>query len=455
MATANHVLLQRTTLTVDAATVTLSGIPTTGYTDLKLVMSARTTYAGAQSDYAIVKFNNTTTTYTGRLLIGTGTSVSSISPNGWRWFAEVNSNGQTAKTFGNAEIYIPNYSVVGVTKPYSSNSVSESNAATTEMEIFAGLWSGTDAIHTIEMASGNSGNFMAGSSFSLYGIANAATTPLAAPKADGGDIIKTDGTYWYHAFLSSGIFKPQLNLTCDVLQVAGGGAGAWGNGGGGGAGGVSYLTSQALSTSNYAVTVGAGAARITTGVEQQEANGSNSQLGSLTPAAVGGGGGATFSNLKGSAYNGKSGGSGGGGGGTDGGAVNTGGAGTAGQGNNGGSGTSQTTYNAGGGGGGAGAVGANGTGGSTPGAGGAGTNTYSAFATATSTGVSNYFAGGGGGGSNTTTGGTGGAGGGANGGYNAVGGSATANTGGGGGGGGNANVGGNGGSGIIIIRYPV
>lgn len=450
---ANHVLLQRTTLTADTATVTLSGIPTTGYTDLKLVMSARTTYAGAQSDYVIVKFNNTTTTYTGRLLIGTGTSVSSISPNGWRWFAEVNSNGQTAKTFGNAEIYIPNYSVVGVTKPYSSNSVSESNAATTEMEIFSGLWSGTDAINSIEMASGNSGNFMAGSSFSLYGIANAVTTPVTSPKADGGDIIKTDGTYWYHAFTGSGVFKPQLNLTCDYLIVAGGGGGGTSGGyevpGGGGAGGLRYFSAQSLNGSvPYIVSVGAGGARDT--------NGQDSAFNGAT--STGGG--------KGGAYV-PPGGSGGSGGGAVGwgnrlliGYGNT-PATSPSQGNNGGEGSYQWSESGGGGGGGAGAVGGN-AGYNSSGNGGIGSSTYSSWGSITGTGhnVSGtyYYAGGGGGsyGYNGHAGGTGGYGGGGSG-SGPNGGSGLYATGGGGAGGmsSSGGVAGAGGSGIVIIRYPV
>lgn len=457
MPTANHVLLQRTTLTTNATTVTLSGIPTTGYTDLKLVMSARTTYAGAQSDYVIVKFNGTTTTYTGRLLIGTGTSTSSITPSGWRWFAEVNSDGQTAKTFGNTEIYIPNYSVVGIQKSYSTDSVSESNAVTTESELFAGLWDGTGAINTIEMASGNSGNFMAGSSFSLYGIANATTIPVSAPKADGGDIVKTDGTYWYHAFTGSGIFKPQVNLTADVLVVAGGGGGTYGaySGAGGGAGGLLQFTSQSLTTNSYTCTIGAGG---TAG--QTSTNGANSLFGSLSPAIGGGGGGGTGTGSAGN--NGKNGGSGGGGSTNDSSTQTFGGTGVAGPprqgydgGGNGNFGVSPYPSGAGGG---AGAVGGTAPNGTTSGSGGVGaTSTLinsigAACSLGQLSGGSYYFAGGGGGcNGNATSGASGGLGGGGTGGTSSHG---TPNTGGGGGASGTT-ISGNGGSGVIIIRYPV
>ena len=444
----NYILLDRIELNATATSVTFDNIPQTGYTDLKVVWSARQDTGTAVATY--LSLNGSTANFSGIYLYGSGASVSSGSLG--RYIGSCPGTNWTANTFANAEFYIPNYAG-STNKSFSADNVDENNATSNDMNLIAGLWSNTAAITSMTIAPA-SGNFISGSTFSLYGIAKSGTTPAIAPKADGGNVIATDGTYWYHAFRTNGTFTPQANLTCDVLQVAGGGAGAWGNGGGGGAGGISYLTSQsALNGVAQVVTVGAGAARITTGVEQQEANGSNSQFASLT-AAVGGGGGATFSNLKGSAYNGKAGGSGGGGGGTDGGASNAGGAGTSGQGNNGGNGTSNTSNNAGGGGGGAGAVGANGSGASTAGAGGAGTNTYSAWLTATALGVSNFIAGGGGGGGNGT-GAAGGSGGGGAGGTNAVGTAGTANTGSGGGGGGGANVGANGGSGIVIIRYPV
>ena len=40
--TANYVLLEKVTLSANAASVTLDNIPQTGYTDLKLVASTRT-----------------------------------------------------------------------------------------------------------------------------------------------------------------------------------------------------------------------------------------------------------------------------------------------------------------------------------------------------------------------------------------------------------------------------
>jgi hypothetical protein len=71
----------------------------------------------------------------------------------------------------------------------------------------------------------NAGSFVQNSTFYLYGVAKLGTTPAIVPYATGGDTIMTDGTYWYHTFVSSGTFTPQKAMSCDVLVVAGGGGG--------------------------------------------------------------------------------------------------------------------------------------------------------------------------------------------------------------------------------------
>jgi hypothetical protein len=42
---------------------------------------------------------------------------------------------------------------------------------------------------------------------------------LNTAKATGGDSVTTDGTYWYHTFLSSGTFTPTEALTADYLSL--------------------------------------------------------------------------------------------------------------------------------------------------------------------------------------------------------------------------------------------
>lgn len=443
--TANYVLLGAQTVgNGGAASVTFANIPQSGYTDLKIVLSARCDAAAVQQT-VVMKVGSLTSGYSDKYLYGSGSATGSGSLGTTIAFVgDAPAANATANTFGSQEVYIPNYLSTNP-KSWSVDSVAETNATAAYMELTAGYNSNTSAISQL-MFYPSSGNFVAGSTFYLYGLAAVGTTPVLAPFASGGDVIANDGTYWYHAFKTTGAFVPAKALSADVLVVAGGGGGggnntSWGSGGGG-AGGFLGFTSQsfALNTS-YTCTVGAGGATNTSGT--------NSSVTGLT-AAVGGGFGGRSTGTSGTAGGG-TGGSGGGG------AYQSGAAGTAspsGQGNAGGSGNATNGNGAGGGG--AGAVGSNAAGGTQDGAnGGAGLNTYSTWATATATGASGYYAGGGGGGGNGSVGGSGGAGGAGAGSGTSTGTAATANTGSGGGGGFATNSGGAGGSGIVIIRYAM
>jgi hypothetical protein len=444
----NYVLLERTELNASAASVTFANIPQTGYTDLKIVMSTRLDSAsGANFNY--ITFNGVTTGYSVRTLEGSGSSASSANAS-TRNAGLDQGTSFTSNTFSNTEIYIPNYNSAN-NKSYSVETVTENNATSAFMEMVAGLWSNTAAITSIQITPDTGGrNYVANSTFSLYGIAALGTTPAIAPKADGGNIIDYDGTYWIHTFLTSGTFTPQVGLTCEYLVVAGGGGGG-GNGGigsgGGGAGGYRSSVSgensggggsaEAALTLNastpYTVTIGAGG---TGGINNSAAPtvGVNSTFSSITSTG-GGGGGSVFT---GAWIAPTSGGSGGGGG-----AGSTSGAsGTTNQGRAGGTGLGGAGIGGGGGGGGASTVGAN----AVSSIGGNGGNGVAS----TITGSSVTRAGGGGGGASTS--GTGGTGGGGAGSGAANGTSGTVNAGGGGGGG--NTTGGAGGSGIVIIRYP-
>jgi hypothetical protein len=453
---ANYVLLEKVTVGASVSSVTFNNIPQTGYTDLKIVMSNRDDRSATVSDF-YVGFNGVQTNLSMRRLYGDGSAPSSSSASTGNAGID-DAASSTANTFANCELYIPNYTSSNY-KSYSADSVTENNAGgagSAFAQITAGLWSSTSAITSVTIYAISGSNFVQYSTFSLYGIAAVGTTPTVAPFAAGGDIIQTDGTYWYHAFLSSGTFTPAKSLSCDVLVVAGGGGGGSRSGGGGGAGGVLALASQSLASNTaQTVTIGAGGnggSRAVTGT-----NGGNSQFGSLT-AAIGGGVGASAAGTTTAGGNGGS----GGGAGNNG----TGGTATSGQGYAGGN-SNSTSYDAAGGGG-AGAVGSNastGGVGSGAGNGGAGVNTVtnwgtlSSALTTTGLGVSGYIGGGGGGGSfGSSNHGTGGSGGGGNG-ANTSPTNGTANTGSGAGGAGNSSdtnvtpVGANGGSGIVIVRY--
>jgi hypothetical protein len=453
MANENYILLERTELNASAASVVFANIPQTGYTDLKIVCSARTDRSAAGSDWIKISFNGVTTNLSMRSLYGSGSTAGSYTDTGI--YSSTNSNSQTATTFGNTEFYIPNYTG-NTNKSVSADGVSETNASTNnDMTLVAGLWSSTAAITSVTLAPYTGPNFLANSTFSLYGIAALGTTPVIAPKASGGNRIDNDGTYWYHTFTSSGTFTPQVGLTADVLVVAGGGSGGIDNvnvgaGAGGGAGEIRYLAGASLGVSSVAITVGGGAASVS-GVSQGN-KGSNSVVTGLATATGGGGGGAYLAGTG----DGAAGGSGGGGstGNQAGGAAGTGGSGGIGYSNAGGTGAAFASPYGAGGGGGSGAQGVAGSGGGANGNGGAGLNTWSSWASATSTGVSGFYAGGGGSISNanaaSSLGGSGG--GGQKGSLPGV-----TNTGSGGSGEARSGTGasGSGGSGIILIRYPI
>jgi hypothetical protein len=425
------------TLGTGQTTVSFTAIPAT-YTDLVVKFSISTA-----SINCYARFNNSASAlYSLQTLRGSGTTADNYVTGASQ--TEIYFAGcPVTDTFSSSEFYITNYTAA-TQKSFFLNTVNEANVAAAYMNQLSGSWDSAAAITQIDIvcAAGMSQY----SSATLYGVNPVKTQALAT----GGDIVVNDGTYWYHAFLASGTFRPTVSLSCDVLTIAGGGAGGPNlHGAGGGAGGLVYVTGQSLSAAtNYTATVGAGGTSTALN-PTPGGNGTNSQFGSVT-AAVGGGGGGT---LNGTPANG---GSGGGGMYNPAGLFGTG---TAGQGNNGGIGAGGPSYGAGGGGG-AGAVGTAGDATNGRGNGGIGVLTYSSWATATGTGDGGYYAGGGGGSSYVSGSGSpgiGGLGGGSNG-STATATAAMVNTGGGGGGSERASgtgYGGTGGSGIIIIRYAM
>ena len=424
------------TLASAAASVTFSSIPQ-GYTDLILIVNGINSSGG--SDACVVQLGNGSidagSNYSTTFLYGVGSGSGSSGRQANANFMQLTRSNSANQT--TSIIQIQNYSNTTTYK----TCLSRSNDSSAFVWSAVGLWRSTSAINTLKFYNDGGGNFAAGSTFSIYGI----QVGNAAQKAQGGNIVTSDGTYVYHAFTSSGSFIPNQAITADVLVVAGGGAGT---GGGGGAGGVIAFASESLTTQNYVCTIGAGGTKATSSYFDAT-NGVNSQFGSLTAAVGGGKGGYGPTQL------GSSGGSGGGAM-ADGGSLLTGSAGTSGQGNAGGNGQASTVGGAGGGG--AGAAGNNNSG-TSGGNGGAGTNTVtnwgalSAVLTSTGLGLSGYIAGGGGGGTNAATPGAGGSGGGGGGGNFGDSVAGKMNTGSGSGGIYNNYPTAAGGSGLIIIRY--
>jgi hypothetical protein len=153
-----------------AANIEFTSIPGT-YTDLLFKISGRFSVDSAS---AFLRYNGTTTNGSSRWLEGSGSSASS-SNDGSNQYGPVHgivNSTKTASTFGNAEIYIPNYTS-GNNKSSSSDGVTENNGASTTMALGANLWSNTAAITSIQIVPAAGGNFEQYSTAYLYGISNA------------------------------------------------------------------------------------------------------------------------------------------------------------------------------------------------------------------------------------------------------------------------------------------
>jgi hypothetical protein len=150
-------LIATTTLGTAAATIEFTSIPQDG-TDLLLVVSARTSTTATDAN---MQFNNSDGSF--RRLLGNGSGAASDTSAGMIFF--IGNSSQTASTFGNAEIYIPNYAG-STNKSVSLSSVSENNATTAYQGISAALWSNTAAITSIKLLA----SFIANSTVSLYKI---------------------------------------------------------------------------------------------------------------------------------------------------------------------------------------------------------------------------------------------------------------------------------------------
>jgi len=151
-----------------SATISFTSIPAT-YTDLKVVANARTDRA-SNNDWVKIGFNGSTSSFTYREIEGDGSTVGSYTGSGQlAFFATASSS--TASTFGNAEVYIPNYTGANY-KSYSVDTVTENNGTTAVASMNAGLWSNTAAITSIELTPNLGTNFVQYSTAYLYGISN-------------------------------------------------------------------------------------------------------------------------------------------------------------------------------------------------------------------------------------------------------------------------------------------
>jgi hypothetical protein len=152
-----------------AASIEFTSIPNT-YTDLCLKLSGRTSSTGSIYEWVYIKFNSSTTGYSYRLLQGNGSSAASYN-NTTQYAGDITDGTATASTFGNYEVYIPNYAG-STNKSFSVDAVTENNGTTAVADLVAGLWSNSAAITAVNFTPRN-GSFVQYSTAYLYGVKNA------------------------------------------------------------------------------------------------------------------------------------------------------------------------------------------------------------------------------------------------------------------------------------------
>ena len=159
-------LIETKTLTGTQASIEFTSIPQDA-TDLLAVMSLRSssTSDGAQT---YLEVNGSASGFTNRTLYGTGSGAFSFSASiGYALF--YSGSGDTANTFGNNSLYIPNYTLSSA-KSMSIDSVYETNATAAYQGIMAQLWNNTAAITSLLFKPTPSASWVAGSTISLYKI---------------------------------------------------------------------------------------------------------------------------------------------------------------------------------------------------------------------------------------------------------------------------------------------
>lgn len=147
-----------------SSSIEFSSIPQT-YTDLKVVMSLRSSSTGNQ---ILISLNGSTSSFTNRYFTGDGSNPATGTLA--RYSGVSTYSTETANVFSNGEIYLPNYTS-STNKAFGCDAVAENNATTTYMAMISGLWSNTAAITSLTLTC-NAGSWVQYSSASLYGIKN-------------------------------------------------------------------------------------------------------------------------------------------------------------------------------------------------------------------------------------------------------------------------------------------
>lgn len=160
-------LISNQVLASPAATVTFSSIPQT-FTNLKLVIQASaSTTAGFNA--LLLQFNGDTAAhYQWQELFGAAGSPGASTSGGLVTSVQLGNLSDTTSSIigGATEITVPNYAGTVFNKSLLSFTQGDQTAV-----MSVGGWSSTAALTQIQFLLGSAGNFVTGSTFSLYGMA--------------------------------------------------------------------------------------------------------------------------------------------------------------------------------------------------------------------------------------------------------------------------------------------
>lgn len=169
-------LLAAPAASFDTNTILGGNLPTT-YKHLRIVMYARSDRAASATELVQVRFNGdagagnymfATTIFSSAATTLGGTNSTSAAT-----FMTIPAATATASYFGLGDVTIPNYNATtGFKNYYCAGGYHDTNAAGHQFGSgAAGFWLSTAAITQITVICGTGANFIAGSRFTVYGLA--------------------------------------------------------------------------------------------------------------------------------------------------------------------------------------------------------------------------------------------------------------------------------------------
>ena len=153
------------TLTANAASLSFTNIPQT-YTDLVLIYYFGDTSAAVA---AYIEYNGdayTNNKYLGNRLYGNGSSASAAYRSNDPFYLTDGTPTSTTLGVNQGIVNIMNYSNTTTFK----TSLVRDNNANAGTEAVVSLWQRTDAINRVDIKNTSTGNFLSGSTFTIYGI---------------------------------------------------------------------------------------------------------------------------------------------------------------------------------------------------------------------------------------------------------------------------------------------